>query len=57
MSAKIIEKTVNVSQGLLKRLSRMYESGISVKDISEQINVDEESLKKLLKLLGYAVTD
>lgn len=57
MSAKIIEKTVNVRQGLLKRLSRMYESGISVKDISEQINVDEESLKKLLKLLGYAVAD
>jgi hypothetical protein len=57
MNSKIIGKTVNISQGLLKRLSRMYESNIPIKDISEQTGVEEESVKKLLKLLGYAVTD
>lgn len=57
MNTKTIEKTVNISQGLLKRLSRMYESSIPIKDISEQTDIEEESVKRLLKLLGYAVTD
>jgi DNA-binding MarR family transcriptional regulator len=51
---KTIGKAINISQWLLKRLSRMYESGISVKDISEQLELDEKSVKRLLNLLGYA---
>lgn len=51
---KAVGKTVNVSQWLLKRLSRMHESGISISDISEQLEIDEKSIVRLLKLLGYA---
>lgn len=40
------EKNLGVSSWRLKRIARMYESGISVNEISEQINL---SLKKNLK--------
>ena len=42
---------------LLKRLSKMYEAGISLKDISEELRMDQTTLKRLLKLLGYTSAD
>jgi DNA-binding MarR family transcriptional regulator len=50
-----IERTTTRNEGpLLKRLSRMYEAGISIRDISEELKMDELTVKRLLKLLGYA---
>jgi transposase-like protein len=54
--SETIGKTSNVSQWLLKRLSRMYESGISISDIAEELKLDRKSVERLLMLLGYALT-
>lgn len=32
----------------------MYEAGISIKDIFEELKMDQQKVKRLLKLLGYA---
>lgn len=55
--ASAIENTTRIDAQLLKRLSRMYESGIPLKDISEELKMDQRTVKKLLKLLGYASAD
>ncbi|HKZ62437.1 MAG TPA: hypothetical protein VJZ68_08505 [Nitrososphaera sp.] len=55
--ASAIENTTNVDAKFLKRLSRMYETGISLKDISEELRIDEKKVKMFLKLLGYASAD
>ena len=48
------EKNLGVSSWRLKRIARMYEAGISVKEISEQINLSLSSeVEKILKALGY----
>ena len=47
------ESTNRIEAQLLKRLSRMYEAGISTKDISEELKMDQWEVKRLLKLLGY----
>jgi hypothetical protein len=39
---------------LLKRLSRMFEASPSIRDISEELKMDELTVKRLLRLLGYA---
>lgn len=49
-----IESTTRIEAQLLKQLSRMYETGISIKDISEELKMDQRTVKRLLKLLGYA---
>lgn len=49
-----IESTTKVEAQLLKRLSRMYEAGISINDISEELKMGQKTVKKFLKLLGYA---
>jgi DNA-binding MarR family transcriptional regulator len=53
----ILGNATNIDAGLLKQLSRMYEAGISIKDISEQLRIDQRTVKRLLKLLGYAAAD
>jgi orotate phosphoribosyltransferase-like protein len=55
--ASAVENTTNVDAKLLKRLSRMYETGISLYDISEDLRIDEKTARMLLKLLGYASAD
>ena len=47
------EKNLGVSSWRLKRIARMYESGISIKEISEQINLSLSEVRKILKALGY----
>jgi len=47
------EKNLGVSSWRLKRIARMYESGISVNEISEQINLSLSEVGKILKELGY----
>ena len=54
MTGKIESTTTGIETQLLKRLSRMYEAGISVKDMSEELKMDQRTVKRLLKLLGYA---
>ena len=53
----MIGNATNIDAGLLKRLSRMYEPGISTEDISEQLRTDRTMVKRLLRLLGYAAAD
>jgi hypothetical protein len=55
--ASAIGNTTNIDARLLKQPSRMYEAGISIKDISEELGMDQITLKTLLKLLGYAAAD
>jgi hypothetical protein len=51
------EKVINVDPALLKRLARMYEAGLSIKEISEQLDISAISARRILELLGYAVAD
>ena len=48
------KSTTKSKAQLLKQLSRMYEAGISISDISKELKMDQRTIKKLLKLLGYA---
>ena len=52
-----IQNTANIDSRLLKQLSNMYESGLSITDISELERIDPKTLKVLLKLLGYKLSD
>ena len=54
MTSEIESTTAGIEAQLLKRLSRMYEAGISIKDMSEELKMDQRTVKRLLKLLGYA---
>lgn len=56
MSSAIINMT-RIDTQLLKRISRMQETGVSLKSISEELAIDQDIIKKLLKLLGYAPAD
>jgi DNA-binding MarR family transcriptional regulator len=51
--ASVIKNTTRIDSLLLMRLSRMYEQGISIKEISEELEIEQSIIKKLLKLLGY----
>ena len=53
MRSEIERTTPRNEAPLLKRLSRMYEASISIRDISEELKIDELTVKRLLKLLGY----
>ena len=52
-----IENTNRLDSQLLKQLSRMYENRISIKDISQELGIDQPITKKLLEMLGYAADD
>lgn len=51
-----IVNTTNIDSLLLKQLSRMRDAGLSINDISQQLDIDANTVKTLLGLLGYAVT-
>jgi hypothetical protein len=55
--ASAIENTTRIDAQSLKKMSRMYETGISLKDISEELNMDQKTVKRLLKLLSYVSAD
>ncbi|AIC14598.1 ECF-type sigma factor [Nitrososphaera viennensis] len=57
MMASENKEVVNVDPWILKRLARMYESGLSIKEISEQLDIGARSVKRILGLLGYVVAD
>ncbi len=50
-------KAINIDPSMLKQLARMYEAGLSIEQISEQMDISTRSAKRILILLGYAVTD
>jgi AraC-like DNA-binding protein len=52
-----IKNTNRLDSQLLKQISRMYENGISIKEISQELGIDEPTTKKLLKMLGYMAAD
>jgi DNA-binding transcriptional regulator LsrR (DeoR family) len=51
------KKAIDVDSSMLKQLARMYEAGLSIKEISEQMQVSTRSAKRILELLGYAVAE
>ena len=55
--ASATENTARIDSQLLKHLATMYETGISIKDISEKLGMDQHTVKRLLKLLGYTSAD
>lgn len=54
MRSEIERATIRNEAPLLKRLSRMFEASPSIRDISEELKMDELTVKRLLRLLGYA---
>jgi DNA-binding transcriptional MerR regulator len=55
--ASAIEKTTRIDAQILKQLSRMYEAGISIKDISEELkngSADGEEAHKAFGLPASA---
>ena len=54
MRSEIERTTIRNEAPLLKRLSRMFEASPSIRDISEELKMDELTVKRLLRLLGYA---
>ncbi|HEX6280741.1 MAG TPA: hypothetical protein VFZ67_00800 [Nitrososphaera sp.] len=54
MTGEIESTITRIEAQLVKPLSRMYEVDISIKDISEELKMDERTAKRLLKLLGCA---
>ncbi len=54
MTGEIESTITRIEAQLAKPLSRMYEVDISIKDISEELKMDERTAKRLLKLLGCA---
>ena len=54
MTSEIESTTAGIEAQLLKWLSRTYEAGISIKDMSEELKMDQRMVKRLLTLLGYA---
>ena len=51
----IAEKLVNIESGMLKRIAMMHENGISMKEISKELDVSIRTTKRILQLLGYLV--
>ena len=48
-----IINTLKIDAAMLKRLSRLYESGMSIKEISNKLEMDQQTTIRLLRLLGY----
>jgi hypothetical protein len=48
-----IINTLNIDATVLKRLSKLYESGMPIKKISDTLKIDQQMMIKLLRLLGY----
>jgi DNA-binding MarR family transcriptional regulator len=55
--ASAIENTTRIDTQPVEKISRMYETGFLPKDISEELRMDRNTVKRLLKLLGYASAD
>lgn len=56
MVVNMIEKTATsniIDSYTLKRLSRIYEASIPIKEICDQLGIDEKTVRALLKLLRY----
>lgn len=49
------EELVRIDEGSLKRIARMYETGVSIGAIAEQLGMTIRTTRRLLKLLGYAL--
>jgi len=52
MTGAIIN-TLNIDAAFLRRLSKMYESGMSIKEISEMLKLEQQMTITLLRLLGF----
>lgn len=48
-----IINTLNIDPAFLKRLSKLYESGMSIKEICHTLGIEQQMVIKLLRLLGH----
>ena len=48
-----IINTLNIDAAFLERMSKLYESGMSIEEISAALRIEQQMTIKLLKLLGY----
>jgi len=48
-----IINTIMIDAVILKKLSRLFESGLSIKEISDILEMDQQTITRLLRLLGY----
>ena len=55
MRSEIERTTLRNEAPLLKGLSRRYEASISIRDISEELKIDELTVKRHLKLLRLRI--
>jgi DNA-binding IclR family transcriptional regulator len=51
------KRAIDIDPSMLKQLARMFEAGLSIKEISEQMEIGATSTKRILGLLGYAVAE
>jgi hypothetical protein len=51
--AGAVINTLNIDAAFLRSLSRLYESGMSIKEICDILKIDQQMATKLLRLLGY----
>jgi hypothetical protein len=52
MASSIIN-TTKIDTAFLNRLARLYKSGMSIKEISDILQINQQTATKLLRLLGY----
>jgi DNA-binding IclR family transcriptional regulator len=52
-SSTIVINTTRIDQDFLNRLSKLYKSGVSIKEISDRMGMDLQTTVRLLRLLGY----
>jgi orotate phosphoribosyltransferase-like protein len=52
-----VDSMTNIDSNLMKRVSRMHEAGLPIKEIAQQLGIQENTVKRVLQLLGYALTD
>ena len=44
---------MKIDSAVLRRLSKLHESGVSVRDIAGQLGWDQQTTIRVLRLLGY----
>lgn len=54
MGSAIIN-TMMIDSVVLKQLSKLYKSGVSVKDIANQLGWDQKTTIRVLRMLGYNI--
>lgn len=49
----IVMNTIEIDSAVLNHLSKLYKSGVSVRDIACKLGWDQQTTIRVLRLLGY----